>query len=109
MKEPPTSPTVPNVPRDAPLRLSRPAEIAFPNGGMTASGLRHEAAKGRLTIERIAGKDFTTLAAINDTRKLCRREPSAAPDAPQTWDIDVARAAALAAANKLKKLKPRAP
>jgi hypothetical protein len=30
-------------------------------GSMTASGLRREAARGRLQIERIAGKDFTTL------------------------------------------------
>jgi hypothetical protein len=55
----------------APLRLSRAAEIAFPGGGMTASGLRREAAKGRLAIERIAGKDFTTLAAIEDMRAKC--------------------------------------
>jgi|SRR5580658_4349121 hypothetical protein len=109
MKERPTSLTVPDVPRDAPLRLSRAAEIAFPDGGMTASGLRREASKGRLTIERIAGKDFTTLEAIDEMRKLCRREPSAASDAPQTSDVDVARAAALEAANKLKKLKPYAP
>lgn len=39
---------------------------------MTASGLRKEAARGRLVIERIAGKDYTTLAAIADMRKLCR-------------------------------------
>jgi hypothetical protein len=29
------------------LRLARAAELAFPDGGMTASGLRKEAAKGR--------------------------------------------------------------
>jgi hypothetical protein len=39
---------------------------------MTASGLRKEAARGRLAIERIAGKDFTTLAAIANMRELCR-------------------------------------
>jgi hypothetical protein len=50
---------------DTPLRLSVAAALAFPDGSMTASGLRREAARGRLVIERIAGKDFTTLANIN--------------------------------------------
>lgn len=60
---------------DTPLRLAHAAEIAFPDGGMTASGLRKEAAKGRLVIERIAGKDYTTLGAIAEMRKLCRVKP----------------------------------
>lgn len=63
--------------QDAPLRLSVAAELAFPQGGMTASGLRREADKGRLVIERIAGKDYTTLAAIAEMRKLCRVERKA--------------------------------
>ena len=45
---------------DTPLRLDVAARVAFPGGGMTASGLRREAARGRLQIERIAGKDYTT-------------------------------------------------
>jgi hypothetical protein len=49
---------------DAPLRLADAAALAFPHGGMTAAGLRKEAAKGRLAIFRIANKDFTTLGAI---------------------------------------------
>ncbi len=49
----------------------RAAEIAFPRIGMTASGLRKEAGKGRLAIERIAGKDFILLAAIEATRAKC--------------------------------------
>jgi hypothetical protein len=65
----------PEIDPHAPLRLSRAAEIAFPGGGMTASGLRREAAKGRLAIERIAGKDFTTLAAIEDMRTKCVQHP----------------------------------
>ena len=40
---------------DTPLRLERAIELAFPAGGMTVSGLRREAKKGRLTIEVIAG------------------------------------------------------
>jgi hypothetical protein len=46
---------------DTPLRLARAVEVAFPDGGMTVSGLRSEAKKGRLAIEVIAGKHFTTL------------------------------------------------
>ena len=57
---------------DAPLRLSVAAKLAFPDGSMTASGLRREAARGRLRIERIANKDFVTLAEINRMRELCR-------------------------------------
>ncbi|WP_245447432.1 excisionase [Methylobacterium sp. 17Sr1-1] len=62
---------------DTPLRLADAARLAFPAGGMTAASLRREAAKGRLTIERIAGKDFTTLAAIERMRELCRVPPKA--------------------------------
>src|SRR5579872_1710980 len=57
---------------DTPLRLSIAALLAFPDGSMTASGLRREAARGRLTIEMIAGKHFTTLENIQKMRKLCR-------------------------------------
>ena len=57
---------------DTPLRLEQAVKLAFPFGGMTVSGLRREAAKGRLVIERIAGKDFVTLQAINDMRARCR-------------------------------------
>jgi transposase len=49
-----------------------PHKLAFPDGSMTVSGLRREAARGRLRIERIAGKDFTTLQNIDEMRKLCR-------------------------------------
>src|SRR6266436_10391588 len=57
---------------DTPLRLGVAAALAFPDGSMTASGLRREGARGRLAIERIAGKDYTTLAAIEEMRALCR-------------------------------------
>jgi hypothetical protein len=56
---------------DAPLRLAVAAKLAFPDGSMTASGLRREAARGRLRIERIANKDFVTLAEIKRMRELC--------------------------------------
>src|SRR6516225_3445966 len=57
---------------DTPLRLDAAAKIAFPDGGMTAAGLRREAKRGRLVIERVAGKDFTTLGHIARMRELCR-------------------------------------
>jgi hypothetical protein len=60
------------VSADDPLRLAVAAKIAFPDGSMTASGLRREAARGRLQIERIANKDFVTLAEIQRMRELCR-------------------------------------
>ena len=61
---------------DRPLRLAVAATLAFPDGSMSASGLRREAARGRLVVERIAGKDYTTLANIERMRELCRVEAS---------------------------------
>jgi len=61
---------------DTPLRLEAAAAIAFPDGGMTANGLRRESKRGRLVIERVAGKDYTTLAHIKRMRELCRVEQS---------------------------------
>lgn len=60
------------ITHDTPLRLDVAAALAFPGGGMTVSGLRREAARGRLVIERIAGKDWTTLRAIERMRGQCR-------------------------------------
>jgi hypothetical protein len=61
-----------DVARDAPIRLSTAAALAFPDGTMTVSGLRREALRGRLITERIAGKDFTTLDNVDRMRELCR-------------------------------------
>jgi hypothetical protein len=70
--------------RTAPMRLAHAVEIAFPHGGMTVSGLRKEATKGRLVIERIAGKDFVTLTAIDDMRAACRNPaPKRSPSGPE--------------------------
>ena len=68
------APDANNIGHDVPLRLKDAARIAFPFGGMTASGLRREAKRGRLTIERIAGKDYTTLHFIEEMRQRCRNE-----------------------------------
>jgi hypothetical protein len=59
---------------DTPLRLGIAAALAFPDGSMTAAGLRREAGRGHLAIERIAGKDYTTLANVERMRELCRVE-----------------------------------
>jgi hypothetical protein len=61
-----------NILPDHPLRLEDAIKCGFPYGGMTVSGLRREAARGRLIIERIANKDFTSLRNIEEMRKLCR-------------------------------------
>jgi hypothetical protein len=59
---------------ETPLRLDVAAALAYPDGSMTASGLRREARRGRLVIERTAGKDYTTLGHINRMREQCRLE-----------------------------------
>jgi hypothetical protein len=74
-----TVPSPNQVSPDTPLRLEIAATIAFPDGSMTAAGLRREAARGRLVIERIAGKDYTTLVNIERMRELCRVQAKA-PD-----------------------------
>src|SRR5262245_14731103 len=66
------TPSNPEITPETPLRLKTAVRLAFPDGGMTVSGLRREAAKGRLAIETIAGKQFTTLNAIQEMRKQCR-------------------------------------
>src|SRR6266852_5979434 len=59
---------------NTPIRLKRAATLAFPDGSMTISGLRKEIKRGTLEFERIAGKDYTTLANIERMRELCRVE-----------------------------------
>src|SRR3977135_3628322 len=76
---------------DTPLRLGIAAALAFPDGSMTASGLRREGARGRLVIERIAGKDFTTLANIEQMRQLCR-VPEKAPGCASALPAEITAA-----------------
>jgi hypothetical protein len=57
---------------NTPLRLDVAAHLAFPDGSMTASGLRGERDRGRLVVERIANKDYTTLEEIRLMRERCR-------------------------------------
>ncbi|MET4229845.1 hypothetical protein ABIB83_004613 [Bradyrhizobium sp. I1.8.5] len=106
---------------DIPRRLSVIARLAFPDGGMTASSLRREAERGRLAIERIAGKDFTSFQAIAEMRKACRVDRKETPSFPHgafsvkrsgaSWVVDAAEedTAKLEALGKQlsKKAKPR--
>lgn len=54
------------------LRLADAARLAFPDGSITVTSLRREAAKGHLTVWRIAGKDMTSLAEIERMKDRCR-------------------------------------
>ena len=63
------------ISRDTPLRLDVALKLAFPAGGLTVKGLRKEIEKGRLEVELIANKHFTTLAAIERMRELCKVAP----------------------------------
>src|SRR5882762_3198415 len=66
-----------DISANTPLRLADAIKFAFPMGGMTVSGLRRERNRNRLVIEKIAGKEFTTLAHIERMRQLCRDEARA--------------------------------
>jgi hypothetical protein len=61
-----------------PLRLEVAAALAFPGGSMTAASLRRLIVAQKLAHERIAGKYFVTLAAIEEMRSSCR-VPAKAP------------------------------
>lgn len=54
-----------------PIRLDIAARLAFPDGSIGISSLRREAARGRLRVWRIAGKDMTTLSEIEKMVELC--------------------------------------
>lgn len=77
MRPPRRLPSRDEITDTTPLRLDVAAALAFPDGSLGASGLRREAAKGRLAVERIAGKDYTTLQAIKEMRDKCRVLPKA--------------------------------
>src|SRR5262249_32638619 len=69
--------TRPEITPHTPLRLADAVKIAFPMGGMTVAGLRRERDRNRLVIEKIAAKDFATLAHIERMGELCRDEEKA--------------------------------
>ena len=61
---------------DAPLPLEIAARLAYPAGDMTANGLRRLGKNGRLAIETVSRKQFTTLRAIEEMREKCRVGPT---------------------------------
>ena len=54
---------------DTMLRLAIAARVAFPDRSMSVAALRREGAAKRLRVYRIAGKDFTTLADIQNMKE----------------------------------------
>jgi len=102
-----------------PLRLAVAAALAYPDGSMSAGGLRREAKRGRLAIERTAGKDYTTLAAIEEMRQLCRVVPKVrvcgsdlqgvtlTGSSPTPGDISSSMADAKSALDALSQMKPK--
>jgi hypothetical protein len=60
-----------------PLRLEVAAAIAFPGGSMTAASLRRLIVAQKLAHEKIAGKYFVTLSAIEEMRQSCRVQAKA--------------------------------
>lgn len=95
MPKRPLVPTVDKIGPDTPLRLEIAAAVAFPDGSMTVRGLQKERDKGRLTVERIAGKDYTTLAAFDEMRRLCRFTPKQPLRAAERPDPSVPQQALL--------------
>lgn len=69
-----------NISPTTPLRLEVAARIAFPDGSMKLASLRREIARGRLSYEVIANKHYTTLADIEEMRRLCRIEAKPSRD-----------------------------
>jgi hypothetical protein len=54
-----------------PLRLKVAARLAYPDGSMTATSLRRLIVDHKLAHEKIAGKYFVTLSAIEEMRASC--------------------------------------
>lgn len=72
---------------DTPLRLDIAAALAFPDGSVSGASLRREADRGRLEVEVIAGKLFTSLRAIREMRERCRvhaKVPDCTSEGPRT-------------------------
>lgn len=75
MKLPPPETITPTTP----LRLDVAAHLGFPGGSMTEASLRRLVVAKKLAHEKIAGKYWVTLAAIEEMRTTCR-VPAKAPE-----------------------------
>lgn len=110
-----TFPCPPGIHPDTPLRLSKAVAIAFPDGSLKPSTLMTEHQRGNLELEKIGGRWFVTLRAINEMRKKCRvvvnrpgfgseSEQAVRPYTSSSTEAErSARAAALMRAERLKK------
>jgi hypothetical protein len=65
------------VDADEMLRLRDAVAIAFPHGGISVAALRRYRDAGKLAVWLISGKEFTTLAAVEEMKALCRVDPKA--------------------------------
>jgi hypothetical protein len=75
------------------LRLDVAAALAFPDGSMGAPGLRRERDRGRLVTLKIAGKDYTTLADIEQMIEMCRLKATRNTAVQQQVDLAASQAA----------------
>ncbi|WP_342167039.1 hypothetical protein [Methylobacterium sp. SD21] len=57
---------------DMPLQLEAAARLAFPDGTMSALGLRNAATRRELEHEKLGGRIYTTLAWIREWRERNR-------------------------------------
>ena len=108
-------PCPPGIGLDTPLRLSKALAIAFPDGSLKPSTLMTEHRRGNLELEKVGGRWFVTLRDIQEMRKKCRvvvNRPDSGSESAQaarpytsssTEAVRSARAAALIAAERLKK------
>lgn len=85
-----TAVTSPSADKDKALRLSVAAALAYPDKSMTVSSLRKERNAGRLETWIMAGKEFTSLAAIEEMERQCRvqrRVPASISNPPATTPL----------------------
>lgn len=93
-KRPLNVPDRSEVQEDTPLRLEVAAALAFPDGGVSASGLRRERDNGRLVTFFVANKEFTTLEAVKRMIEACTVATRRSPGITTTGaDVATAQAA----------------
>jgi hypothetical protein len=56
---------------DKPITLATAERLAFPDGGMTISGLRNEIAKGNLRASKMSGQIYVTMNDITRMMERC--------------------------------------
>lgn len=74
VKRPTSEINLSSIGRDTPLRLKTAADLFYPDGSMTVSGLRGEIRRGRLDSELVANKVYVTQAGIERMREKCRED-----------------------------------